>query len=151
MRLELVLWSYSCPNWILISDLVTNTINESIPIIILDFKAKNSMLHHNAQIPCWLEHWTDFILLWIAGKLKHFLFNHYLAHHMCLSTVPCFHLYSRSSKRGPVKLSLLLSHHPCLSDCSPNGSNSKNPVYCSIFRWNKRGLITGLHCSSCVT
>ena len=34
------MWLYSCPNWILISDLVTNTINEFIPIIILDFKAK---------------------------------------------------------------------------------------------------------------
>ena len=32
------------------------------------------------------------------------------------------------------------------SDCSPNSSNAKSPVYCSIFGRDKLRLITGLYC-----
>ena len=56
---------------------------------------------------------------------------------------------SRYSKRI-IASSLLQSMTPAsnLSDCSPNGSIAKSPVYCSISGRDKRRLISGLYCIS---
>ena len=57
-----------------------------------------------------------------------------------MKCAPNFYLSSflTASKRSP---------HSNWSDCSPNGSNVKSPLYCSIFGRNKRGLISGLPCT----
>ena len=74
-------------------------------------------------------------LAWLPGICL-VVYSHFLSSILWLKGVlsPLFH------SDGGTKL--------YLSDCSPNGSNAKSPVYCSIFGRNKRRLITGLYCTA---
>ena len=72
-------------------------------------------------------------LAWLPGICL-VVYSHFLSSILWLKGVlsPLFH------SDGGTKL--------YLSDCSPNGSISKSPVYRSIFGRNKRRLISGLPC-----